>query len=130
MLRVLLLAWKAALKGIDSELRINTHDSGVGPSRSYLFLPQGSPCIAFLQQANMLITINQKMIASLLNYEGMYEISEYILALIASLNDQGKLEFSKTKDEQETRTSFKVTLGVMPDYVSAGRWYADRCGSR
>jgi len=36
------------------------------------------------------------------------------------LDDKGRLEFVKTKDDSEGRkvSNFKVTLGVMPDYVS------------
>ena len=37
-----------------------------------------------------------------------------------NLNDDGKLIFTKTKDESQQGASFKVTLGVMPDYVFDG----------
>jgi S1-C subfamily serine protease len=38
------------------------------------------------------------------------------------VDNAGKLAFTRTKDEDENRkaTSFKVTLGVMPDYVYNG----------
>ena len=57
----------------------------------------------------------------LINYDGLNEISKYILDLILDLNDNGKLKFSKTND-QNSRMSpkFNVTLGVMPDYLFDG----------
>ena len=43
-------------------------------------------------------------------------------ALIEKLDDQGKLDFTKTKEEdnQQRPARFKVSLGVMPDYVYQG----------
>ncbi|MDV7402362.1 PDZ domain-containing protein, partial [Arthrospira platensis SPKY1] len=42
--------------------------------------------------------------------------------LIAAVDGEGRLAFTKTKDEQEGRQAarFKVSLGVMPDYVYQG----------
>ena len=50
------------------------------------------------------------------------EAMDAILALIDELDGSGKLAFTKTKDEEEGKraTAFKVTLGVMPDYVYTG----------
>ncbi len=45
-----------------------------------------------------------------------------MVALVESLDKSGKLAFSKTKDEEEGRQAarYKVSLGVMPDYVYDG----------
>ncbi|MGB1243233.1 MAG: PDZ domain-containing protein, partial [Chitinophagales bacterium] len=50
----------------------------------------------------------------------IHDISNFVLQLIEGLDDKGRLEFVKTKDDSEGRkvSNFKVTLGVMPDYVS------------
>ncbi|MEM8907429.1 MAG: PDZ domain-containing protein, partial [Bacteroidota bacterium] len=59
--------------------------------------------------------------AHLINYEGIYEVAGFMLQLIEQLDSQGKLTFSKTKETQERKAArFKVTLGVMPDYVYSG----------
>ena len=57
-----------------------------------------------------------------INYPGILSISDYMLALIEKLDNEGRLEFTETKNEDKGRTaaSFKVTLGVMPDYVYGG----------
>ena len=57
----------------------------------------------------------------LLNYEGMYSISNYIFSIISELNDSEKLPFKKTKDAKKDSPRFKVTLGVMPDYMFEGK---------
>jgi len=45
-----------------------------------------------------------------------------MIALIEELDEAGKLEFTATKDESSQRAaSFKVTLGVMPDYAFSGK---------
>ena len=42
-------------------------------------------------------------------------------ALIEKTNKTGKLAFAKTRETQvDTRSSFKVTLGIMPDYTFNG----------
>src|SRR5690606_23413204 len=58
--------------------------------------------------------------SQLINYSGIKDIADFMQKLIEDLDDKGKLEFTKTKDEQKQATSFKVTLGVMPDYVYEG----------
>ena len=40
-----------------------------------------------------------------------------VIRLIERLDTLPKLEFTKTKDVQQGRTRFKVTLGIMPDYT-------------
>ena len=57
-----------------------------------------------------------------MNYVGIHEVSEYIYTLIKEINGQTQLTFTKTKDQQEQKvSSFKVTLGVIPDYVYTGK---------
>ena len=45
-----------------------------------------------------------------------------MVQLIEELDSQGKVAFSKTKDDNQQKkgAKFKVTLGVMPDYVYEG----------
>jgi len=49
-------------------------------------------------------------------------VSEIILNVIQRISKDGTLTFQKTKDENnEKAASFKVTLGIMPDYVYSGK---------
>ena len=59
--------------------------------------------------------------APLINYEGEVYIINYISQIITTLNKETqKLAFLKTREEQARATSFKVTMGVMPDYTYSG----------
>jgi S1-C subfamily serine protease len=42
-------------------------------------------------------------------------------ALVGKLDKEPKLSFTKTKEVQARNTSFKVTLGIMPDYLFEGK---------
>lgn len=56
-----------------------------------------------------------------INYDGELHVVKYIYQLIESLNDKGKLAFTKTRETQSTTSSrFSVTLGIMPDYTFTG----------
>lgn len=59
--------------------------------------------------------------ADKINYRGCFEVAHYALNIIERLDKKGKLDFQKTKDEASTPTAFKVTLGVMPDYMFSGK---------
>ena len=57
-----------------------------------------------------------------INYDGMLLITAYMLELISQLDDDGKLAFTKTADNDGRSTpNFKVTLGVIPDYLFDGK---------
>jgi S1-C subfamily serine protease len=56
-----------------------------------------------------------------INFSGMVTVINFIEKVITELNDDGKLAFTKTKEEDKASTpAFKVTLGVMPDYMYSG----------
>lgn len=56
-----------------------------------------------------------------LNYPGMLRVTRFIEDLMQRLDARGKLAFTKTDEENATVTPrFKVTLGVVPDYMYSG----------
>ena len=57
----------------------------------------------------------------MINYKGIVEVTDYILEVIAYTQKRGKLQFTKTKDESTETPDFKVTLGVIPDYLYDGK---------
>ncbi len=103
----------------DENLNIVEHESGVGPSDHTSFYLADIPVLHFFtgQHEDYHKPSDD---AEKLNYEGMQKISEYIFAVISDLNDNGKLAFTKTKNESEVVPDFKVTLGVVPDYLFNG----------
>lgn len=93
-------------------------ESGVGPSDHTSFYLQNIPVLHFFSgQHNHYHKPDDD--SERLNYPGIISIADYILAIIERADDEGKLTFTETKNENQDRqaASFKVTLGVMPDYV-------------
>ena len=101
------------------DLNIAEHESGIGPSDHTSFYLADIPVLHFFtgQHEDYHKPGDD---AEKLNYEGMQTISNYILAIISDLNDDGKLAFRKTKNESEEVPRFKVGLGVVPDYLFTG----------
>jgi acetylornithine deacetylase/succinyl-diaminopimelate desuccinylase-like protein len=112
--------WKPLLEKISvGGIKVKTTDSGVGPSDHTSFYLKDIPVLHFFTGQH---TDYHKPSddSELVNYEGIYEVTQYMLELIKQLDDDNKIAFTKTKDEQQQGASFKVTLGVMPDYVFDG----------
>jgi S1-C subfamily serine protease len=59
--------------------------------------------------------------AGKINYTGETRVVKYIYSLVEKLNDSSdKLVFTKTREQQMARSSFSVTMGIMPDYTFSG----------
>jgi len=112
--------WKDELAKITGNgLRVKTSDSGIGPSDHTSFYLVDIPVLHFFtgQHSDYHKPADD---SERVNYEGIYEVASFMAQLIENLDDKGKIVFTKTKDEQQQAASFKVTLGVMPDYVYEG----------
>jgi hypothetical protein len=116
-------SWKPVLEGIQLHgIKVKASDSGIGPSDHTSFYLKDMPVLHFFTGQH---TDYHKPSddAQLINWKGTTEVANYIFAVIKEMDGAGKLEFTKTKDEKETKRgkSYKVTLGVMPDYVYDGK---------
>ena len=109
-----------ALFANNKDFKLAEKESGVGPSDHTSFYLADMPVLHFFtgQHEDYHKPTDD---ADKLNYEGMADISEYIMAIIADLDDDGKLDFRKTKNESDNTPEFKVTLGVVPDYLYDGK---------
>jgi len=100
-------------------LKISQHDSGIGPSDHTSFYLADIPVLHFFtgqhEDYHKPSDDSEK-----LNYKGMDEISDFIFNIITDLDDNSQLAFRKTKNESEEVPDFKVTLGVVPDYLFTG----------
>ncbi len=112
--------FKQTLFANNEGLNIAEHESGIGPSDHTSFYLADIPVLHFFtgQHSDYHKPSDD---AEKLNYEGMQKVSDYIFAIITDLNDNGKLAFRKTKNESEVVPDFKVTLGVVPDYLFTGK---------
>lgn len=101
-------------------LNIIENESGVGPSDHTSFYLADIPVLHFFTGQHEDYHKPSDDIEKV-NLEGMKVVSEYIFNIIKDLDSQGKLAFQKTKNESEVVPDFKVTLGVVPDYLFNGK---------
>ena len=99
---------------------IKRDSSGLGPSDHASFYNAGIPVLAFFtgQHGDYHKPSDD---AHLINYEGVKDIVQYIYNVVRELESKPKMDFLKTRDESQTRVSFNVTMGVMPDYLYDGK---------
>ncbi len=102
-------------------IQIKTTESGIGPSDQTSFYLKDIPVLHFFTGSH---SDYHKPTddADKVNYKGIENILDYTYVLIDSLNSAGKINFTKTKeDDNENAPRFTVTLGVIPDYVFSGK---------
>lgn len=111
--------WGQLIKTDDPLLAIKIDSSGTGPSDHSSFYRKDIPVLFFFTGTHSDYH-KPSDDAGAINYNGIVQISEYIKNLITSTADMGKLVFTKTREVSTGRMSFKVSLGIMPDYTFAG----------
>jgi len=112
--------FKQTIKSNNEIFKIIENESGIGPSDHTSFYLQDIPVLHFFtgQHSNYHKPSDD---SDLINYEGLDLISNYIFSIISDLDDNGKLQFRKTKNESQETPRFKVSLGVIPDYLYDGK---------
>ena len=100
-------------------LKLVPSESGVGPSDHTSFYLQDLPVLHFFtgQHADYHKPSDD---ADKINYEGLVQVVRYISRLVAQLDTEPKLAFTKTKDSRES-PRFTVSMGVVPDYLYSGK---------
>jgi Zn-dependent M28 family amino/carboxypeptidase len=100
-------------------LKLVPSESGVGPSDHTSFYLQDLPVLHFFtgQHADYHKPSDD---ADKINYEGLVKVVRYISRLIAGLDEEPKLAFTKTKDSSDS-PRFTVSMGVVPDYLYSGK---------
>lgn len=114
--------WNSTLTSIQSgNLKVKTTESGIGPSDHTSFYLKDIPVLHFFTGTH---TDYHKPSDDWekLNVQGMVDVADYMIALIEASEKQDKLEFTKTKEPETGKvSSFKVSLGVVPDYAFEGQ---------
>ena len=111
--------WEPLLKKLEGpDLKIKTDSSGTGPSDHTSFYLKGLPVLHFFTGAHSDYhkpTDDWEKI----NLKGEADVLKLIAQVIENLDAEPKLAFLKTKSKMQAgRSSFKVTLGIMPSYAS------------
>ena len=112
--------WRQTISSLNDDFNLVEKESGVGPSDHTSFYLNDIPVLHFFtgQHEDYHKPSDDQ---ELLNYDGMYQISDYIFSIVSDLDNNGKLVFKKTINESESAPRFKVTLGVIPDYLFEGK---------
>ncbi len=100
-------------------LNIKIDSSGIGPTDHTSFYLKNIPVLSFFTGQHKQYHTPEDD-EHLINYEGEIIVLKYIAQVVDSVATLPKLKFIKTKSKSQERVSFKVTLGVMPDYTFEG----------
>ena len=101
-------------------LKLKLDSSGIGPSDHTSFYLKDIPVLHFFtgQHSDYHKPSDD---AEKINYTGEKKVLEYIVKLVNEIDKMPKLIFTKTRNtDNESTPKFKVTLGIMPDYVFEG----------
>jgi Peptidase family M28 len=111
--------WSKLFEALPKTFDFVFSESGVGPSDHTSFYYMDIPVLHFFtgQHEDYHKPSDD---ADKVNFDGIAAIGHYLGQLIQATNSKGKLSFQKTKDATPTASDFKVTLGVMPDYMYNG----------
>lgn len=113
-------AFNALLNIPSDSIRIKTTDSGIGPSDHTSFYLKDIPVLHFFTGAHEDYH-KPSDDAGFVNYSGITSILKLACSLIDSLDHKGKIAFTAVAaDTSHSTPKFKVTLGVIPDYMFAG----------
>ncbi|MBT8394251.1 MAG: M28 family peptidase [Flavobacteriaceae bacterium] len=112
--------FKQVITASNDKFKLIEKESGVGPSDHTSFYLNDIPVLHFFTGQHEDYHKPSDDFDKL-NYEGMETISNYIYDIITDLDDNGELAFRKTKNESDNAPRFKVTLGVVPDYMFDGK---------
>ena len=112
-------AWADIVHKDDTYFKIKTDSSGTGPSDHTSFYKKDIPVLYFFTGSHSDYH-KPSDDADKINYEGEAKVISYIKQVLTTTDKMDKIGFLKTKDPVSTKSSFKVTLGIMPDYTYDG----------
>jgi aminopeptidase YwaD len=112
--------WGQLLSEKDNFFTVKFDSSGTGPSDHTSFYRKDIPVLFFFTGVHGDYH-KPSDDADKINYNGELQVVKYIYNIIDAANKKGKLAFAKTKETVAMgKSSFKVTLGIMPDYTYSG----------
>ncbi len=107
------------LDSIPTGLSLKKDSSGVGPSDQTSFYLKDIPVLHFFTGQHKEYHKPSDDISTI-NFAGQVQVLEYILAFTQKTMNYPKMGFQKTRNPDTGKVSFKVTMGVMPDYAFDG----------
>jgi Peptidase family M28/PDZ domain len=111
--------WVPLLDKTNTYFSIKKDSSGIGPSDQTSFYLKDIPVLHFFTGQHSDYHKPSDDVETI-NFNGEQKVLEYIITVVNETNNLPKLVFSKTATPTSTKSSFKVTMGVMPDYAFEG----------
>ncbi len=112
--------WGQLITEKDKYFTIKFDSSGTGPSDHTSFYRKDIPVLFFFTGVHGDYH-KPSDDADKINYNGDLQIVKYIYGIVENTDKKGKLPFTKTREAATSaKSSFKVTLGIMPDYTYSG----------
>lgn len=111
--------FKQVVNSLNNNFKLKIINDGTGPSDHTSFYNKDIP-VLFFNTGSHENYHRPSDDFDLINYEGISEISNYVIDIIDELETYNKLEFKETISNQTTVSRFNVSLRVMPDYVFEG----------
>jgi Zn-dependent M28 family amino/carboxypeptidase len=103
----------------DKKIKLQFDSSGTGPSDHTSFYRKDIPVLFFFTGTHSDYH-KPSDDADKINYMGEFTVLKFIYKIIEETNKQDKLVFTKTREQQAVRSTFTVSLGIMPDYTYTG----------
>lgn len=108
--------WEPLLQHTRSDVVLKFDSAGVGPSDQTSFYLKDIPVLFFFtgQHSDYHKPTD---VAEKINYTGEKQVIDLVAQVVDSLERYPKLTFQKTATKESKTSSFKVSLGIMPDYA-------------
>ncbi len=112
--------WGKIINTNDAYFKIKIDSAGSGPSDHTSFYRKDIPVLFFFTGTHSDYH-KPSDDAEKINFEGEVKIIHYIESLIGKTVELDKIPFLKTREAASMgKSSFKVTMGIMPDYTFSG----------
>lgn len=112
--------WVPLIEQLPTDLNIKKDSSGIGPSDQTSFYLKNIPVLHFFTgQHSDYHKVSDDV--DKINFEGEKQVLKYIIRLIEKTEPLPKFEFLTTRSSLPEVRTFKVTMGVIPDYSFDGK---------
>jgi Zn-dependent M28 family amino/carboxypeptidase len=113
-------AYTNVFANVHTSLKMGYDSSGIGPSDQTSFYLKNIPVLHFFsgQHSDYHKSSDD---ADKINYKGEAAILEIMKQVVEQLSVLPEIPFTATKQPEQARVSFKVTMGIMPDYSFEGK---------
>ena len=108
------------IDSLQTSFSIKKDSSGIGPSDQTSFYLKNIPVLHFFTGQHSDYHKPSDDVEKI-NLQGEVMVLQYIRSLIEHTFRYPKLMFAKTRNPEMGKSSFKVTMGVMPDYTFEGK---------